>query len=670
MRLILRQLTSLFIIATYSSYASAGIKKDVFDIELEQLMNIRVETVSRKSESLIKTASAIHVITQDDIRRMGATSLPEVLRGVPGLHIAQIDSNNWAISIRGLNDRFSNSLLVMIDGRSIYNPLFGGVYWNMHETLLEDIERIEVVRGPGGTVWGANAVNGVINIITKNARDTQGAQFTLLGGSQEGLFSARYGGMMNDQISYRLFTRGKRVQEFNDTPQHPANDHWRDLSSGFRVDGNMDATSRWTLQGGYNVGHANQLTTATSLMPPSTLPLADNVNYQSGNVQFRWDKQFSENNRWRVQSYYDFFGRQALHATNRIHTVDLDIQNQLKFAALQKHEFVWGVGYRAVVDDLDSNFIVAFNPNHRYTRTFSAFIQDEIQLTNRLKFTVGSKMEHNSYTGFEFQPNARALFEINDRNSVWVAVSRAVRVPTRSENDFRINFLATPGRDQFSPPALFSLFGNRSLVTEKIYAAEIGYRTLLTNTLSFDTAGFFNYYDDLIGSRPSVGFESAPFPPHLLISNLVSNNQAATAYGADMQAKWQPVDYWQLASSYTVFKMDAHYQNGFVGNPADIANLEKSSPRHQFSVRSDLKLPHHLEFNTMFYFTDHIQSRDLHVPVQGRLDLRLAWVPSPKLELAIVGQNILNKQHQEFTALDIFSSQIPRSVYGRIMYRF
>jgi iron complex outermembrane receptor protein len=243
-------------------------------------------------------------------------------------------------------------------------------------------------------------------------------------------------------------------------------------------------------------------------------------------------------------------------------------------------------------------------------------------------------------------------------------------VPTRAENDFRINFMATPGRDQFSPPALFSLFGNRSLVTEKIYAAELGYRTLLTNTLSFDTAGFFNYYDDLIGTRPSVGFEASPFPPHLLIGSISSNNHTATAYGADMQAKWQPVDYWQLASSYTVFKMDAHYQNGFSGNPADISHLEKSSPRHQFSVRSDLKLPHHWEFNTMFYFADNIQARGLHVAEQGRLDLRLAWTPSPKLELAIVGQNILNKQHQEFTALDLFNTQIPRSVYGRIMYRF
>jgi len=204
MKAISRQLILGLSLILFLNPILADTKKDIFNMGLEQLMNIEIVTASRKSQSLLKTAAAVHIITQEDIRRSGATSLPEVLRGVPGLQIAQIDANNWAISIRGLNDRFSNNLLVMIDGRSIYNPLFGGVYWNMHETLLEDIERIEVVRGPGGTLWGANAVNGVINIITKNAKDTQGAQFTLLGGSQEGIFSARYGGKVNDQISYRF----------------------------------------------------------------------------------------------------------------------------------------------------------------------------------------------------------------------------------------------------------------------------------------------------------------------------------------------------------------------------------------------------------------------------------------------------------------------------------
>jgi iron complex outermembrane receptor protein len=257
----------------------ADTKKDIFNMGLEQLMNIEIVTASRKSQSLLKTAAAVHIITQEDIRRSGATSLPEVLRGVPGLQIAQIDANNWAISIRGMNDRFANNLLVMIDGRSIYNSLFGGVYWNMHETLLEDIERIEVVRGPGGTLWGANAVNGVINIITKNTKDTQGTQFSFIGGSQEKNISARHGGMINDQVSYRFFTKGKHVESFNNTPVYPAHDQWRDLASGFRVDGDMDASSKWMLQGGYNVGHANQLATSTSLIPPI---IGDGVKYQSG----------------------------------------------------------------------------------------------------------------------------------------------------------------------------------------------------------------------------------------------------------------------------------------------------------------------------------------------------------------------------------------------------
>lgn len=256
----------VFMLISNPSIASKN--KDIYRMDLEQLMQMEVISVEKKPQSVLKTAAAIHVVTQDDIRRSGALSLPEVLRGVPGLEVMQIDSNNWAVSIRGFDSRFANKLLVMIDGRTIYNPLFSGVYWNMNETLLDDIDRIEVIRGPGGTMWGANAVNGVINIITKKASETQGTQFSFIGGSQERNISARHGGRINDQVSYRFFTKGKHVENFNNgTPLVQANDQWRDLSSGFRVDGNLDNRNQWTLQGGYNVGHANQLGSVPSLIP-------------------------------------------------------------------------------------------------------------------------------------------------------------------------------------------------------------------------------------------------------------------------------------------------------------------------------------------------------------------------------------------------------------------
>lgn len=670
MRYLRRQLAFTLALLLVSDPLIANTNKDIYRMDLEQLMQIEVISAEKKSQSLLRTAAAVHVITQDDIRRSGALSLPEVLRGVPGLEVMQIDASNWAVSIRGFDSRFANKLLVMIDGRTIYTPLFSGVYWNMNETLLDDIDRIEVIRGPGGTMWGANAVNGVINIITKKTSETQGTQFSFTGGSQERNISARHGGRINDQVSYRFFTKGKHVENFNNgTPLVQANDQWRDLSSGFRVDGNLDSRNQWTLQGGYNVGHANQLGSIPSLIPLGNFITPDTVKYHAGNILFRWDKQQSDDNKWRIQAYYDYFRRDAYNAALNVHTFDLEIQNQLKLSMLSKHQFVWGAGYRGIVDELESSFALSFNPGQRYTRTFNAFIQDEIQLTDKLRWTLGSKVEHNSYTGFEFQPNTRMLWEINDKHSVWGSLSRAVRVPSRTESDARINFLATPGRDPLSPPALFSIFGNPNLHSEKVYSAELGYRSILTSTLTVDTSLFYNYYDYLSSSAMSFsGIELSPVLPHLLMATNLGNQMTATTYGAELHTKWQATDYWQLMASYTWFKLDGQYKNGSMASLDRLYALEHSDPRNQFSLRSDLRLPHNLEFNSMLYYTDKLQGQQVND--QARVDLRLAWAPKPMLELSVVGQNILNEQHKEFTAVDLLYSQIPRSVYGRIILRF
>ncbi|MDH5479260.1 MAG: TonB-dependent receptor plug domain-containing protein, partial [Nitrosomonas sp.] len=407
----------------------AAIEGDVYSMDLEQLMSIEVVSASKKSQTLLKTAAAAHIITEEDIRRSGATSLPEVLRGVPGVQVAQIDANKWAVSMRGFNNRFATKLLVMIDGRSIYTPLFSGVYWNMHDMLLEDIDRIEVIRGPGGTLWGANAVNGVINIITKKADETQGTQITFLGGSLEKNISARYGARINNQTSFRVYAKGRHNERFSQQSQlqslGPANDQWRNFTTGFRVDGEIDGNTDWMLQGGYNVGTADQFVESASLTPPSNLRLRDAINYNTGNMLFLWNKQLSLDNKWRVQVYYDYFNRTALSTTHNIHTVDIEIQNQRRF--FDRHNVVWGFGYRSILDELEPGFEVSFSPEKLHFKTFNTFFQNEVQLTEKLRFTVGSKFEHNDFTGFEYQPSARVLFEVNERNSVWAAFSRAVR---------------------------------------------------------------------------------------------------------------------------------------------------------------------------------------------------------------------------------------------------
>lgn len=420
------------------------------------------------------------------------------------------------------------------------------------------------------------------------------------------------------------------------------------------------------LQGGYTVGTANQLGTSTSLTPPTPLVLRDTINYQTGNLVFLWNKYVSDDNKWRVQAYYDYFKREALGSTNLVHTVDLEIQNQRRLFKI--HDVVWGLGYRSVLDELGNDFVVSFSPSNRHYKTFSAFIQDEIQLTQKLRFTAGTKIEHNDFTGFEYQPNARLLFEINEQHSVWVAYSRAIRVPSRSNDDIRINFLALPGDTPNSPPLLFGIFGDRKFRSENVNAFEVGYRSLLTRQFSVDTALFFNIYDDLAtAERSGPVFESLP-QPHLLFLSTFDNRAKANTYGAEVMTKWQVTDFWQLTSSYTWFKLDERYVKNSTAELERLSRLENSDPRHQFSVRSNIQLPYNLEFNSNFYYTDSLQGRD--VPTQARLDLRLAWHPSRKLALAVVGQNITNKTHHEFDSTDGIHSQIPRSIYGRIMYTF
>ena len=667
MKVLLNQLTICLLLLVFSNPLSADVDTDIYSMDLEQLMNIKVISANKKSQSLLKTAAAIHVISNEDIRRSGATSLPEVLRGVPGLQVAQVDANKWAVSIRGFNSRLNNKLLVMVDGRSIYTPLFSGVFWNMHDMLLEDIDRIEIIRGPGGTLWGANAVNGVINILTKSADETQGTQVSFTAGSQEKILSARYGGVINEQTSYRLFAKGRHVENFNSTSQNQANDQWRNFTTGFRVDGNLNASEKWMLQGSYNVGTANQLAFSPTWIPPATSIANDQINNQNAHMLFRWNKQVAAHNQWRIQAYYDYFRRETQDATFQIHTIDLDIQNQLRI--FEKHDVVWGLGYRGVFDELKPSFVFTFNPNRRYANTFNAFIQDEIQLTEAFRLTLGSKLEHNDFSGFEYQPNARIMWEINNRNSIWGAASRAVRIPARADSDLRINVSATPRTSIFTPPTLVSAFGNKNLNSEKVYAFELGYRSLLTNTFTLDTALFYNHYDDLVSNNVTIaGIEAQPAPPHLLIASTFDNIMKATTYGAEILAKWQVTDFWLLSSSYTWFKLNAHLKNNMADPTNEVFLKENSDPRHQFSVRSNVSLPYNLEFDSMFYYTNRLQAHN--VTDQARLDLRLAWTPTPALVLSIVAQNILNKQHREFTTLEALNSEIPRNVFGRITLRF
>ncbi len=669
-----RLLTSFAIVVTALSPAvDASVQKltlasvsDLTELSLEELMEVEVTSVSRKKQMLSEAAAAVYVISQEDIRRSGATSIPEVLRLVPGLQVARINSNKWAVTSRGFNGLFANKLLVLIDGRSVYTPLFAGVRWDAQDTLLEDVERIEVIRGPGGTLWGANAVNGVINIITKSAKRTQGALVSGGGGDQERGFGAvRYGGALGRGAYMRLYARYFDRDDFEDALGGDAGDRWKMYRGGFRMDWDVSGRDALTLQGDVYDGEAGQSISLPSLSPPSVVAVEEDFDTSGGNVLTRWGWTFSDSSDLALQLYYDHTRRTDLNLVERRDTYDVDFQHRFPLPGGQ--EVVWGLGYRYTRDRTEGTFAVSFDPGRRSDELWSAFVQDEMHfLDDRLRIILGSKFEENDYAGFEAQPNARVLWKPARDHTLWAAVSRAVRTPSRSDTDIRINFdiFAVPG----APPTLLSIFGS-DIESEDLLAYEIGYRGEPSERLSVDMAAFFNIYKHLVTREPGVPFvETDPPPAHMVQPFTFDNKMDGETFGAEAALKLRVTEAWRLIAGYSWLKMDLSLD----GSSGDTVSLsaEGSSPRHQFNVRSHLDLPRKVEFDAALYYVDDLPAQG--VPDYTRVDARLGWRPTDGLELSLALQNIFDKRHPEFVSVvsGLSSCEAPRSVYGKITWEF
>ncbi len=461
-RLFLLGFLGTFLAATMWAQTSQNLP-DVTAISLEDLMNLQVTSVSKRAQKLADAAAAIFVITQDDIRRSGAASIPEALRMVPGLEVARIDENKWAIGSRGFNGRFDNKLLVLIDGRSVYTPLFSGVYWNVQDVMLEDVDRIEVIRGPGATLWGANAVDGVINIITKSAKLTQGALVTAEGGNEEETAeSARYGGKAGDNVYYRAYAKYSDWEPSVDATGANGSDGWHTIRGGFRVDSNPSKADSLTVQGDlYRTNYGETLTIPTLTAPYSTT-FPNDGNYSGGNILGHWNHAFSRSST-SLQMYFDNTNT-VDNSLFRDHegVYDIDFQHDLHVGESQ--EFVWGLGYRSIQDSNVSSFTVSLQPNHSWLNQFSGFVQDEVSLFDRrLRVTLGSKFEHNDFTGFEVEPNIRFVGVISKNQSVWAAISRAVRTPALTEEGLRLDeAVVPPGTPPINSPlpAVEAIFGS------------------------------------------------------------------------------------------------------------------------------------------------------------------------------------------------------------------
>jgi iron complex outermembrane receptor protein len=619
-------------------------------LNVEDLMNIQVTSVARRPEKLIEAASAIQVITQEDIRRSGATSIPEALRLADNLQVAQKNSHDWAISARGFNAALGNKLLVMIDGRTVYTPLYSGVFWDVQDYLLEDIDRIEVISGPGGALWGANAVNGVINIITKSAADTQGLYAEAGGGSQPQDFAGvRYGGALAPGTQFRVY--GKY---FNRNSEVLANgnsgsDAWRQGRGGFRVDSERSAQDRLTIQGDFYGGREDMQSGGI-------------LDASGDNILARWSHDLSEESDLSLQSYFDqthlsdpigplvLFGQQQAPAGtlhDDLNTYDVDFQHRFRLGPANR--IVWGLGFRRTHDVVGNAPALAFIPAVLDHNLYSMFVQDEILARKNLSFTLGTKLEHYDYTGFEVEPDARLSWNISSDQALWAAISRAVRTPSRIDRDL----------SEGAPPYPVVVTGGRNYTSETVIAYELGLRAQLTSRFTASVSGFYNEYDDV---------RSISVTPNTFFPLYFANNLAGHNYGLEFSGNYQVSDGWSLHAGYSWLEDHLHVRPGQVD--LNNARYETADPEHQLSFRSSLNLPGRAELDAGLRWVDTLHNTTGTVPAYFELDTRLAWHAGERLELSIVGQNLLHNHHPEYGQPGPMRVEIQRSVYGKVAWRY
>ena len=640
-------------------------------LSLEDLMDIDITSVSKKEQKVSESAAAIYVITQKDIRRSGATSIMELLRMVPGLQVARIDSNKWAISSRGFNDRFSNKLLVMIDGRSVYTPFFAGVFWDQKDLILDDINRIEIIRGPGATLWGANAVNGVINVITKDAKDTQGVFVEAGSGTDERAFgSIRYGAKLGSKIDYRVYTKYFNRDSFvNNKDDHDAADGWEALRGGFRIDWTMSQFNSLMVTGDFYNGNRGNKLNLGSLSSPSKMDIDQDSDFTGGHLLAKWDHEMSDDSDMTVQFYYDRAERSDEINIDIRDTFDIDFQH--RFLLGNANEIIWGLGYRFVADRNNGKDSISVSPESRGDNLFSAFVQDEIELLDdSLYLTLGSKFEHNDYTGFEFQPSGRIIWSPNNNHSVWSSASRAVRTPSRIDHDAIINTdVIRIGNNPNRPLVSLSLLSDNHYESEDLLAYEFGYKFRQSKKLFFEIAGFYNVYSNLRTVEPGrIFFETNPQEQRFIFPAIANNKMDGETYGVEVSVDYNMFDWLHIKGSYTFLEMQLHLE----GDSRDFVfeGEEGKSPENQFTFWSYIDLPYNFELDTGFRYVDNLPTIGIDSYIS--MDVRLGWKPKENLEISIAGQNLLDSEHMEFVpfVFDVQPTSIERGVYGSIKWQF
>ena len=633
------------------------------DASLEQLLETRVTTVSKKEQSLSRTAAAVFVIGPEDIRRSGALSLPDLLRMAPGVNEAQINAHTWAISIRGFNSRYSNKVLVLVDGRSVYTPSFSGVYWEHLDLPLEDIERIEVIRGPGASTWGANAVNGVINIITKSSKDTRGALVTATSGTETyASDTLQYGGDAGDQGAYRAFVRYGHEGGSRLPGGTAASDAWTRLHGGFRSDLDLSRADGLMIEGEWFSNREGEMDGSSFLPGASGTGLPARSNAQGGNLMARWSHQLSGGSETEVRAYYDEYRRTDFGVLDDARNFDIEFQDHLKLNS--RHDVVWGAGYRSSRSILNGS-LLSLTKSPWYDHMASVFFQDEIALSENVWLTPGFRAERDSYIGFHVEPGLRLAWAPSERHTIWGAVARSLRQP--SAVDTSVNAILSSSSPYAGVEEIQRLIGNPHFRPESADDFEIGYRAQVTKSLAVDLASFLTSYRDLATIEPGTVRLTAGLPSILDVQMLYANLSSARSYGAELAASWNVTPRWKAIPTYSYLCLDARKDPA--SSVAAILVSAPLAPKSSAGVRSQINLPGQVEFDQWMGWSGAIPGAG--VSAYARFDLRIGRRFGRWIELSVGGQNLLRPGTTQFPNFSGYlASESQRSFYGKLGWSF
>jgi iron complex outermembrane receptor protein len=609
---------------------------DLANLSLEQLSNIEVTSVSRRPEALQDAAASIYVITADDIRRSGATTLPEALRLAPNLQVARVSGGSYAISARGFNNAIGNKLLVLIDGRTVYTPLYSGVFWDAQDVMLEDIDRIEVISGPGSTLWGANAMNGVINIITRSAQKTQGVLAAAGGGNREAGGAVRTGGTFGSDGSYRIYAKG--FDEFNTEQMNgaPVRDRFQREQIGFRTD-QGSAGSNLTIQGdAYSGSYESDV---------AGIPTLSGMNLLG-----RYTRQLEAGSTFSVQAYIDHAYRDDPY-TYADRTDQYDVEMQHAFDLTPQQKFLWGAGLRYARDDTFTHFgssnplPLSFLPARQSLKWGNLFAQDNIALSRMVELSLGMKIETNVYTHAEYLPDARISWKPQDNAMLWAEASRTVRAPARLDRDFYL-YLKLPNY-----PLIPVIAGGPDFQSEVAHVYEIGYRAQPTPAFSYSVTMFYSLYDKLRSGEPA---------PSALVQNMI----AGTTDGVEAWGNYRVTNTWKLSAGLLEIREHLYIRPGST-DPTGPSALG-DDPKQQFELRSSHDLPHDIELDILARHVGALPNPA--IPAYTAVDLRLGWRASRNLDLSLTLQNMFEPRHVEFGTPPT-ASEIDRGAYLKLVWR-